>query len=70
MQYNLDLILNIELEKINRQIEHVESSKYLGSVIECNGKINKEINDLRTTGRVFNGLKTTFLGRKYRNKYK
>lgn len=48
-----------------KQIEQVESFKYLGSIIENNGKIDKEINDrMGKTGRIYNMLKSTFLGKK------
>lgn len=48
-----------------KQIEQVESFKYLGSIIQNNGKIDKEINDrMGKTGRIYNMMKTTFLGKK------
>ena len=51
------------------QIEHVEHLKYLGGIIEENGKIDKEINineRMGRSGNLFNIMKTTFLGKRER----
>ena len=52
--------------KIKEQLlEQVKSYRDLGTLIECNGKVNEEISE-RTgkVGRLFNILKSTFFGKK------
>ena len=48
------------------QIEQVEHfNKYLGAIIEENGRIDKEINEkMGRSGNLFNIMKTTFLGKR------
>lgn len=48
-----------------QEIEQVDSYKYLGSIIESNGRIDKEINErMGKAGRIYNTMKTTFLGKR------
>lgn len=56
---------NITIE--GTKLEQVNIFKYVGAILGSNGKIDEEINH-RTgaTGRLYNQIKTTFLGK---NKY-
>ena len=55
----------MKMHKIKLQqnvIRHVQSYKYLGTIIHSNGKIDLEINErLRKTGKMFNKMGTTLL---------
>lgn len=53
----------IKLE--DRRIQQIEKFKYLGTVISWDGRTDNEIMErTAATGRVFNSIKTTFLGNK------
>lgn len=48
-----------------RKLEQVEKFKYLGVWIQENGKLDDEINErVGSTGRLFNSIKSSFLGKK------
>lgn len=47
-----------------KTVEQVSNFKYLGSCISSNGKIDEEINERTATGgKIFNSIKTNFLGK-------
>lgn len=47
-----------------RQIEHVKSFKYLGSITESNGKMNTELKDkMGKTEKLFRRMNASFLGK-------
>lgn len=60
---NGNSIHNIEIN--GQRIEQVQSFKYLGTIIEESGRLDKEMDErMGKAGRIYNTMRSTFLGKR------